>query len=128
VEDNPEQREARVLETLRGHFRPEFLNRVDEVIIFDRLNDEDLTHIVEIQLGRLIKRLAAQKLTLNLTDAAKLHLAREGYDPVYGARPLKRAIQRDLLDPLSLELLAGKFHEGQVITADARDGRIVFGT
>ncbi|HYR57823.1 MAG TPA: AAA family ATPase, partial [Chthoniobacteraceae bacterium] len=113
--DNVEQREARVLEALRGHFRPEFLNRVDEIIIFDRLTDDDLKHIVEIQLSRLLKRLAAQKLTLNITDAAKLHLAREGYDPVYGARPLKRAIQRDLLDPLSMEILAGKFHEGAVI-------------
>ncbi|HZJ16924.1 MAG TPA: AAA family ATPase, partial [Chthoniobacteraceae bacterium] len=123
--DNTEQREARVMEALRGHFRPEFLNRVDEIIIFDRLTDADLRQIVEIQLTRLIKRLAAQKLTLNLTDAAKLHLAREGYDPVYGARPLKRVIQRELLDPLSLEILAGKFHEGQTITADARDGKIV---
>jgi ATP-dependent Clp protease ATP-binding subunit ClpB len=126
--ENAEQREARALEALRGHFRPEFLNRVDEIIIFDRLGDEDLTRIVDIQLARLVKRLAAQKLTLHLTDAAKRHLAREGYDPVYGARPLKRAIQRDLLDPLSLELLAGKFHEGQMITADAPDGRIVFTT
>jgi len=128
VEDNPEQREARVLDTLRGHFRPEFLNRIDEVIIFDRLGDEDLTRIVDIQLARLVKRLAAQKLTLHLTDAAKRHLAREGYDPVYGARPLKRAIQRDLLDPLSLELLAGRFHEGQTVNADAPDGKIVFTT
>ncbi len=128
VEDNPEQREARVMETLRGHFRPEFLNRVDEIIIFDRLTDADLKHIVEIQLNRLVKRLAAQKLTLHLTDAAKLHLAREGYDPVYGARPLKRVIQRELLDPLSLEILAGKFHEGQTITADAREGKVVFAT
>jgi ATP-dependent Clp protease ATP-binding subunit ClpB len=124
--DNPEQREARVMEALRGHFRPEFINRVDEIVIFDRLNDEDLTRIVDIQLERLVKRLAAQKLTLKLTDAAKQHLAREGYDPVYGARPLKRAIQRDLLDPLSLEILAGKFHEGQTITADAPDGKIAF--
>jgi ATP-dependent Clp protease ATP-binding subunit ClpB len=128
VEDNPEQREARVLETLRKHFRPEFLNRIDDIIIFDRLADEELTRIVEIQLTRLLQRLAAQKLTLQLTDAAKRHLAREGYDPVYGARPLKRAIQRDLLDPLSLEILAGRFREGQTITADAPDGKIVFGS
>jgi ATP-dependent Clp protease ATP-binding subunit ClpB len=126
VEDNPEQREARVMETLRGHFRPEFLNRIDETIIFDRLSEADLTKIVEIQLQRLVTRLAAQKLTLHLTDAAKVHLAREGYDPVYGARPLKRVIQRDLLDPLSMEILAGRFLEGQTITADARDGKIVF--
>ncbi len=128
LEDNPEQREARVMETLRGHFRPEFLNRIDETIIFDRLSEADLTKIVEIQLDRLVTRLAAQKLTLILTDAAKVHLAREGYDPVYGARPLKRVIQRDLLDPLSMEILAGRFLEGQTITADARDGKIVFVT
>ena len=123
---NAEQREARVMEALRGHFRPEFLNRIDDIIIFDRLTDDDLTQIVEIQLQRLLKRLAGQKLTLALTDAAKRHLAREGYDPVYGARPLKRAIQRDLLDPLSLKLLEGTFREGQTITADARDGKIMF--
>jgi len=123
---NAEQREARVLEALRGHFRPEFLNRIDETIIFDRLNEEDLKRIVEIQVERLIQRLAAKKLTLILTDAAKAHLAREGYDPVYGARPLKRVIQRDLLDPLSLEILSGKFLEGDAITAHAKDGKIVF--
>ena len=124
--ENSEQREARVMEALRGHFRPEFLNRVDETIIFDRLADEDLAKIVEIQVARLVKRLDAQKITLHLTAAAKLHLAHEGYDPVYGARPLKRAIQRSLLDPLSLELLAGRFKEGDTIKADALDGRVVF--
>jgi len=124
--DNAEQREARVLEALRAHFRPEFLNRIDEIIIFDRLDDTDLKQIVEIQVDRLIKRLAAQKLTLTLSDAAKLHLAREGYDPVYGARPLKRVIQRELLDPLSLELLEGRFREGSKITVDAKDGALTF--
>ncbi len=124
--DNAEQREARVMDALRAHFRPEFLNRVDEIIIFDRLSNEDLKHIVEIQLARLMKRLEAQHITLILTDAAKAQLAREGYDPVYGARPLKRAIQRDLLDPLALQMLEGKFREGDTITADARDGKIAF--
>ncbi len=114
------------MDALREHFRPEFLNRIDETIIFDRLNEEDLKQIVEIQVERLLQRLAAKKLTLVLTDAAKAHLAREGYDPVYGARPLKRVIQRDLLDPLSLEILAGKFLEGDTITADSREGKIVF--
>ncbi|MEO6788147.1 MAG: AAA family ATPase, partial [Chthoniobacteraceae bacterium] len=123
---NAEQREARVMEALRAHFRPEFLNRVDEVVMFDRLSDTDLAQIVGIQLVRLEKRLADQKLTLIVTDAAKLHLAREGYDPVYGARPLKRAIQRDLLDPLSMEILADTFREGETITADAKGGKIVF--
>jgi ATP-dependent Clp protease ATP-binding subunit ClpB len=124
--DNAEQREARVMENLRAHFRPEFLNRIDEVIIFDRLSDEDLAKIVEIQTARLVVRLAAQKITLHLTAAAKHFLAHEGYDAVYGARPLKRAIQRSLLDPLSLEILSGKFREGDSITADAKDGKIAF--
>jgi ATP-dependent Clp protease ATP-binding subunit ClpB len=124
--DNAEQREARVLEALRGHFRPEFLNRVDEIIIFDRLNDEHLKEIVEIQVARLVKRLAAQKIALQLTDAAKRHLAREGYDPVYGARPLKRAVQRSLLDPLSLEILEGRFREGDTVIADESGGGIAF--
>ncbi len=123
---NAEQREASVMEALRAHFRPEFLNRVDETIIFDRLSDADLTQIVGIQLLRLEKRLADQKLTLVVTDAAKKHLGEAGYDPVYGARPLKRAIQRELLDPLSLEILSGTFREGETITADAKDGKIVF--
>ncbi len=123
---NAEQREARVMEALRQHFRPEFLNRVDEIIIFDRLSDDDLKQIVDIQLKRLITRLEKQKITLELTDAAKAFIAREGYDPVYGARPLKRAIQRRILDPLSLEILAGKFHEGQTIKVDATDGALTF--
>ncbi len=126
--DNPEQREARVMEALRSHFRPEFLNRVDETIIFDRLSDADITHIVAIQLQRLQKRLEDQKLKLVLTDEAKRHLAREGYDPVYGARPLKRVIQRELLDPLALSILDGHFKEGQTITADANEGKLTFAT
>jgi ATP-dependent Clp protease ATP-binding subunit ClpB len=121
-----EERDKRVTETLRSHFRPEFLNRVDEIIIFDRLSEEDIKQIVEIQLARLAKRLDSQKLTLKLTDAAKTLLAREGYDPVYGARPLKRAIQRQILDPMSMQLLNGKFREGQTITVDAGKDGLVF--
>ena len=124
--DNVEQREALVMEALRRHFRPEFLNRIDETIIFDRLTESDLTQIVDIQITRLEKRLANQKLTLRLTDAAKHTLATDGYDPVYGARPLKRTIQREILDPLSLEILDGRFLEGQTIVADAVEGKIVF--
>jgi ATP-dependent Clp protease ATP-binding subunit ClpB len=123
---NAEQREARVMEALRSHFRPEFLNRIDDIIIFERLSDVNLAHIVEIQLQRLIARLAQQKLGLELTDSAKKFLAREGYDPVYGARPLKRVLQRELLDPLSLDLLGGKFHEGQTIHVHEKDGKLVF--
>jgi ATP-dependent Clp protease ATP-binding subunit ClpB len=110
-----EERDRRVTEALREHFRPEFLNRIDETIIFDRLDEKQLTRIVDIQLQRLVARLEKQHITLSLSDAAKTHLAREGYDPAYGARPLKRVIQREILDPLSLEILAGKFGEGDTI-------------
>jgi ATP-dependent Clp protease ATP-binding subunit ClpB len=123
---NAEQREALVMEALRGHFRPEFLNRIDETIIFDQLKDEELDSIVEVQLGRLVERLAAQKLTLSLTPEAKRRLAEEGFDPVYGARPLKRAIQRKLLDPLSLALLDGVFQEGDNICVALHDGEFEF--
>ncbi len=116
------------MDALRQHFRPEFINRVDEIIIFDRLTDGDLKKIVEIQLLRLTKRLENKKITLELSDAAKELVAHEGYDPVYGARPLKRAIQKQILDPLSLQILAGKFHEGQTIRVDAKDGKMAFAT
>ena len=125
-EESSEARSRLVMDALREHFRPEFLNRVDEIIIFDRLTDQDLKKIVEIQLARLTKRLVQQNITLKLTDSAKTLIAREGYDPVYGARPLKRAIQRYLLDPLSINILEGKFGEGQTIIADAKNGRIEF--
>ena len=125
-EENPEQREALVNDALRGHFRPEFLNRIDETIIFDRLSESDLGEIVKIQLARVIKRLEAQGLNLDLSDAALEQLATEGYDPAYGARPLKRVIQNRLLDPLSLDLLDGKFKDGDTITVDIRDGQYTF--
>ena len=125
-EESSENRRRLVMDALRAHFRPEFLNRVDEIIIFERLSEEDLKKIVEIQLARLTKRLAQQNIRLDLTDSAKTLIAREGYDPVYGARPLKRAIQRDLLDPLSMSILEGKVGEGQRIVADAKNGTIEF--
>ncbi len=125
-EESREARSRLVMDALRQHFRPEFLNRVDEVIIFDRLSEDDLKKIVEIQLGRLTKRLEQQKITLDLSDSAKELLAREGYDPVYGARPLKRTIQKEILDPLSLDILEGKFHEGQRICVGAKDGALEF--
>jgi len=122
-ESSPAARERLVMEALRQHFRPEFLNRVDDIIIFDRLSEEELKKIVEIQLKRLVRRLENQKITLELSDAAKAFVASHGYDPVYGARPLKRAIQKYILDPLSLEILEGKFREGQRIKVDvAADG------
>jgi ATP-dependent Clp protease ATP-binding subunit ClpB len=114
------------MDALRQRFRPEFLNRIDEVIIFDRLGEAELKKIVEIQLNRLTRRLQQQNITLELSDRARALIAHEGYDPVYGARPLKRAIQRFILDPLSLDILAGKFHEGQTIRVDAKDGHLTF--
>ncbi len=125
-EASPEARERLVMEALRQHFRPEFLNRIDDIIIFDRLSEEELKNIVEIQLKRLVRRLENQKIRLELSDAAKALVAREGYDPVYGARPLKRAIQKHILDPLSLEILEGKIREGQTIKVDVEGGALTF--
>ena len=125
-ESNPEQREALVQEALRRHFRPEFLNRVDETIIFDRLTEEDLKEIVGIQVERVIQRLAKKGLTLELSADVMARLASEGYDPAFGARPLKRVIQRELLDPLSMDILDGKFLEGDTVHAREAGGRLVF--
>ncbi len=119
-------RNEKALDALRGHFRPEFLNRVDDIIIFDRLSVDDLKRIVDIQLERVRRRLAARGLRLELTDAAANLVAEHGYDPVYGARPLKRAIQRDILDPLSIAILEGKFPDGSTIHINAEDGVITF--
>src|SRR4051794_33785977 len=127
-EESSEGRSRLVMEALRQHFRPEFLNRVDEVIIFDRLGEEELKKIVEIQLSRLTKRLEQQKITLNLSDRAKAFIAKEGFDPVYGARPLKRAIQKEILDPLSMAILEGKVGEGQTVRVDQKDGALEFTT
>jgi len=125
-EGNPEQREAKVMDALRGHFRPEFLNRVDEIITFDRLSESELSRIVGIQLQRVARRLEERNIHLQVTPEAEKFLATEGYDPVYGARPLKRAIQRSLLDPLSLELLEGRFSDGDTIRVDAPNEVLTF--
>lgn len=125
-ECNAEQREAKVTEALRLHFRPEFLNRIDETVIFDRLERAELTSIVDIQLDRVRARLAKQGLGLALTAEAKEYIGNQGYDPVYGARPLKRAIQHHLLDELSLQVLEGHFTSGDVIQVDVENGGIVF--
>jgi ATP-dependent Clp protease ATP-binding subunit ClpB len=127
-EDNPEQRKALVAECLRGHFRPEFINRIDETIIFDRLSEEDIKEIVTIQLARVKERLAAQGLELDLSGAALTQLSTEGYDPAYGARPLKRVIQNRILDSLSLDLLDGKFKDGDKIRCDFAGGEFTFTT
>jgi ATP-dependent Clp protease ATP-binding subunit ClpB len=119
------ERRRLVMEAVRAHFRPEFLNRVDEIIIFSPLTQEQITTIVDIQLELLRKRLAQRKITLTLTPAAKQLLASEGYDPTYGARPLKRVIQRRLQDPLALAILEGKFHDGDHIEVDVERGQLV---
>lgn len=125
-ETDAAQRNEKALDALRGHFRPEFLNRIDEIIIFDRLQPDDLKHIVNIQLARVHKRLAARGLRMELSDAAAELVASHGYDPVYGARPLKRAIQHDILDPLSRAILSGRYPEGSTIHIDVHDGEISF--
>ena len=116
----------KVMDVIKDHFKPEFLNRVDEIIVFHRLSMENLEQIVTIQLQRLIDRLADRKLELRLTGAARRHLAERGYDPAYGARPLKRLIQRGLENELALKLLDGTFREGDVIEADAAGDGLVF--
>jgi ATP-dependent Clp protease ATP-binding subunit ClpB len=121
-----EEMRRRVLEALSQQFRPEFLNRIDDVIIFHSLGMEQLVQIVDIQLRSLQTLLNDRKVELELTEAARRHLAEEGYDPVYGARPLKRVIQRRIQDPLALKLLQGEFKDGDKITADVRDGEYVF--
>lgn len=125
-EENPEQREAKVNEALRAHFRPEFLNRIDETIIFDRLGSEHIGDIVKLQLARVFQRLEKQNLHLQLSDEAVALIAELGYDPAYGARPLKRVIQKQILDPLSLELLEGHFKEDDTIEAKVEHGKLVF--
>ncbi|NCU20428.1 ATP-dependent chaperone ClpB, partial [Candidatus Falkowbacteria bacterium] len=110
---------AEVMEAVRMHFRPEFLNRLDETIIFDRLTRDNMDGIVTIQLKRLEKRLAARKVTLDLDEAARKWLADEGYDPVFGARPLKRVIQRHLQDPLAELLLSGAVKDGETVIVTA---------
>ena len=118
--------EDKVMAELKRHFRPEFLNRVDDVIIFQSLDESELAHIVDIQLGRLEQRLAQQNLTLEVDKAAKLLIAKEGYDPQFGARPLKRAIQEHLLDPLATKLLAGEFKPGDKIKVSTKDDELGF--
>jgi ATP-dependent Clp protease ATP-binding subunit ClpB len=117
---------VRSVDALRDVFRPEFLNRIDEVIEFTPLSKEQIAEIVELQLGRLRERLAERRIELDLTDTAKETLAEAGWDPAYGARPLKRAIQRLVENPLALRLLEGDFADGDTIRVDAGDGEIRF--
>jgi ATP-dependent Clp protease ATP-binding subunit ClpB len=116
----------RVMEVLQGHFRPEFINRVDEIIVFRQLTREQLAQIVDIQLAQLQKRLSDRKIEIRVTPAAKELLAERGWDPAYGARPLKRTIQRLIADPLALLILEGRFRDGDVIEVDVEDGELEF--
>ncbi|MCA9581570.1 MAG: AAA family ATPase, partial [Myxococcales bacterium] len=123
--DNEEERNSAVMADLRAAFRPEFLNRIDETVIFHRLDRDQLRRIVDVQLRRFEARLARRDLALSVSDAAKDYLANVGYDPVYGARPLKRAIQQHLENPLAQELLAGRFDPGDTVVVDAAGGALV---
>jgi ATP-dependent Clp protease ATP-binding subunit ClpB len=113
-------------DALRAHFRPEFINRIDEIVWFHALEQAHIKEIVDIQLRGLLKRLADRKITVELSDAAKDFLVREGYDPVYGARPLKRALQRRLLDPLAIRVLEGAFREGDTVAVDVSNDELSF--
>ena len=112
------------MEVVRRAFRPEFLNRLDEIILFHRLGQSHMAPIVDIQVGRVGKLLADRKVTLALTDAARDWLGRVGYDPVYGARPLKRAVQRYLQDPLADMILRGEVKDGAAVHVDEGDGKL----
>jgi ATP-dependent Clp protease ATP-binding subunit ClpB len=117
---------GKVMEALKAHFRPEFLNRVDEVTIFDQLTREDIKRIIDLQLKALQQRLLEKHIGIELTEQARELLAEVGYDPAYGARPLKRSIQRLILDPLALKVLEGGFREGDEVVVDAVDDSIQF--
>ena len=123
---NSPEMEKRVMDALRSTFKPEFLNRIDEIVIFNSLGPEEIKKIVEIQMGILAKRLEASKITLELTDKAKEFIANSGFDPVYGARPLKRTIQHLVQDPLAMKILDGSVKEGDHLRMDLRDGNLVF--
>jgi ATP-dependent Clp protease ATP-binding subunit ClpB len=124
--DQPDLLRKRVMDALRGQFRPEFLNRVDEIVIFKNLVAEQIKEIVEKETQILAKRLAERKINLELTENAKSFIAKEGWDPVYGARPIKRTIQRLILDPLAQKMLSGEFKEGDTVVVDVENGRVVF--
>ena len=118
---SPEVKSQSVMGVVRAHFKPEFLNRLDDIVVFNALSPSDLTSIVEIQLDRLRNRLADRRLTLQVSAAAKTWLADHGYDPVYGARPLRRLVQSAIGDQMAKSLLAGQIHDGDTVLID-RDG------
>lgn len=116
------------MEAMRATFKPEFINRIDDIVIFRSLAREDIERIIDIQLGLIRKRLQERKLSLELTEAAKGYIANEGYSPVYGARPLKRVLQKQILDVLALKILEGSFAEGDRIVIDSDGGQILLRT
>jgi ATP-dependent Clp protease ATP-binding subunit ClpB len=118
--------EALVMAAVRAHFKPEFVNRVDEIVVFHRLGQEHIAAIVDIQVDLLRSRLEERGLGLELTEAARDHVARVGYDPDYGARPLKRVLQKEIADPIALQLLQGNYRDGDVIQVDASPDGLVF--
>jgi ATP-dependent Clp protease ATP-binding subunit ClpB len=124
--ENFEEVKKRVLDLVRESLRPEFINRLDEIIVFRQLGVHQIKEIVQIQLRLLASRLEEKRIALRLTDAAAMQIATAGYDPVYGARPLKRAIQKEVLNPLANSLLRGEIVEGEHVLVDYRDGRFVF--
>jgi ATP-dependent Clp protease ATP-binding subunit ClpB len=127
-DEDVEKVEPQVMEVVRSHFRPEFLNRLDEIILFHRLGQEHMGPIVEIQVARVGKLLHDRKIRLELTDGARAWLGRVGYDPVYGARPLKRAVQRYLQDPLADAILRGGVPDGSIVQVDEGDGALRLST
>jgi ATP-dependent Clp protease ATP-binding subunit ClpB len=126
VSDDEKQVREAVTQVLRDHFKPEFLNRIDDTVIFHRLSREQISQIVDVQLERLRQMLLERNISIVLDDSAKELLAREGYDPSYGARPLKRAIQTLIQNPLAMRLLQGEILPGQTVTVSAKDGALVF--
>jgi ATP-dependent Clp protease ATP-binding subunit ClpB len=125
-QSDEEEMRRRVTEAMRRHFRPEFLNRVDDMIIFHPLDAEALKRIVDIQVALVQKRLADRKIEIELTDPARQLLAEEGFDVVFGARPLRRVIQRDVLNPLATKILAGDVQEGARVVVDAEGRHLTF--
>ena len=120
----PAQKKESVLSVVRASFKPEFLNRLDEIVVFDALTRDELSHIVDLQLLLLEKRLAARRVTIDVTDAARAWLAETGYDPAYGARPLRRLIQSAIGDPLARLLISGEIADGGKVVVDAHDGEL----
>jgi len=119
-----EEKRSRTMEIMRATFKPEFLNRIDDMIMFRSLTKEDIYRIIDIQMGLIQKRLAERKLTIGLTEKAKNYIAENGFSTIYGARPLKRALQKLILDNLALKILEGAFAEGDNIVVDMQDGNI----